>query len=261
MFDMKLLSRSEARYAGLLILLLALAALACVQTLSFTENRIVMLDQKRAEARLSDHLSFEQDRLMVLLEHMLSSRPPLEAEQRPFLQNLLQAGQAGQLNLMAAAVVKPDGSLLDVHLAEKFRTRVDDGGRSLLDWKALSASVDKEHSISAGFVNSALGPAFLVYSPIPAEEGQALLLILRPLDRDYIRRIQQTYPAFQGLASAQETAGAQEYVPVRDPDGKVIGYFVISQEFSLARDIIDSISLPVYVLIMSFLVLSGGLGL
>ncbi len=258
---MKLLSRSEARYAGLLILLLALAAVACVETLSFAENRIQILDQKRARDRLSDYLSFEQERMMVVLDHMLSARPPLDAPQQAFLQNVLDAGRSGQINLMAAAVVKPDGTLLDVLLSDSFRARADDEGRSLLDWKALSDSVSSVHATSAGFIGSALGPAFVAFSPIPAEDGQTLLVLLRALDRDYIRRIQQTYPAFEGLSLPQEPTGSRQHVPVRDPAGEIIGYFIISQEYSLAREVINGISVPLYVLMMSFLFLSGGLGL
>ncbi|MGD9873204.1 MAG: histidine kinase dimerization/phospho-acceptor domain-containing protein [Kiritimatiellia bacterium] len=258
---MKLLSRSEARYAGLLILLLALAAVACVETLSFAENRIQILDQKRARDRLSDYLSFEQERMMVVLDHMLSARPPLDAPQQAFLQNVLDAGRAGQINLMAAAVVKPDGTLLDVLLSDSFRARADDEGRSLLDWKVFSDSVSSVHATSAGFIGSALGPAFVAFSPIPAEDGQTLLVLLRALDRDYIRRIQQTYPAFEGLSLPQEPTGSRQHVPVRDPAGEIIGYFIISQEYSLAREVINGISVPLYVLMMSFLFLSGGLGL
>ena len=115
---MKILSRSEIRYAGMLLLLLVLAAVACYETLSYLEERILALDIQRAENRLSDHLSFEQDRMMAVLEHAMTARQPLDFPQQPFLQKVLEAGQAMQLKLLASAMVNPDGTLLDVVLAE-----------------------------------------------------------------------------------------------------------------------------------------------
>ncbi|HPA78953.1 MAG TPA: histidine kinase dimerization/phospho-acceptor domain-containing protein [Kiritimatiellia bacterium] len=258
---MKMLSRSEMRYAGLLLLLLVLAAVACYETLSYLEDRILTLDKQRAENRLSDYLTFEQDRMMAVLEHAMESRPPLDASQSPFLQKIIESGQIMQINLLAAAIVAPDGSLLDVVLSEGSRGRVDDGGQSLLDWKSFSEAVRDVRMTSAGYAGSALGPAFLSFSPIPTENGQALLLILRALDREYVRKIRQTYPDLEGMTINSEAAAPDQRIAIYDYSGVPVGYFTVSRESSLSGAVISSIGLPVYLLIMSFLFLSGGLGL
>lgn len=258
---MKMLSRSEIRYAGMLLLLLVLAAVACYETLSYLEERILALDKQRAEDRLSDHLSFEQDRMMAVLDHAMTARQPLDSPQQPFLQKVLEAGQTMQLKLLASAMVNPDGTLLDVVLAESYRGHMEDEGRSLLDWKTLSDSVQNVRMTSAGYAGSAVGPVFLAFSPIPTEDGQALLLILRALDREYVRKIRQTYPDLEGMTINSEAAAPDQRIAIYDYSGVAVGYFTVSRESSLSGEVISSIGLPVYLLIMSFLFLSGGLGL